>query len=198
MHLGIILLVFGVIFISELPDKSFLSSLILGSRYPGRYVWLGAAIAFLIHVILAVTAGGLLTLLPHTLVEAIIALSFLLGALLLAFGKHGIEPEPKIPRQPTNPTTPMRRVILTAFTITFAGEWGDITQITTVNYTARYHDPWSVAIGAVLALWAVTFLAIVLGKKLLVHIHPHILQRIAAVILFCFAIASFWKLLAPL
>jgi putative Ca2+/H+ antiporter (TMEM165/GDT1 family) len=59
MHVSIILLVFGVIFISELPDKSLFASLILGSRYPARVVWLGAASAFLIHVVLGVTARNL-------------------------------------------------------------------------------------------------------------------------------------------
>src|ERR1017187_7766135 len=91
MQLGIIALVFGVIFISELPDKSLFASLILGSRFPSLYVWLGAATAFLVHVIIAFTAGRLLTLLPHRLLEAIIAVLFLGGALLLFFGKHGLE-----------------------------------------------------------------------------------------------------------
>src|SRR5438874_1287406 len=93
MHFGIIALVFAVIFIAELPDKSLFISLILGSRLPAFYVWLGAALAFLIHVIIAVTVGHFLTLLPHRLLQAIIAALFLGGALLLFFGKHGLEEE---------------------------------------------------------------------------------------------------------
>jgi putative Ca2+/H+ antiporter (TMEM165/GDT1 family) len=37
-------------------------------------------------------------------------------------------------------------------------EFGDLTQIATASLAARFHDPLSVGIGAVLALWAVAVL----------------------------------------
>lgn len=190
MHLGIIAIVFGVIFIGELPDKSLFASLILGSRLPGRIVWLGAATAFLVHVVIAVTAGHFLTLLPHRILEAVIALLFFLGAMLLFFGKHGLEGEPRAHATKDKNPPKFSKVFTTAFTVTFLGEWGDITQITTANYAARYHDPWSVGIGAVLALWAVTALAITLGTKVLTLIPPKVLQRVTGCILLIFAIFS--------
>jgi putative Ca2+/H+ antiporter (TMEM165/GDT1 family) len=189
MHPGIILIVFGVIFIAELPDKSFFAALILGSRYKGWYVWLGAATAFLIHVVIAVAAGKLLTLLPHRIVEAVIAALFLAGALLLFFGKHGLEEHPlHIDRTSLQPR--FSKVFATAFSVTFLGEWGDITQITTANYAARYHAPLSVGIGAVAALWAVSALAITAGSKVFKLGSPKILQRITAGVLFIFALLS--------
>jgi putative Ca2+/H+ antiporter (TMEM165/GDT1 family) len=187
MHLAVILIVFGVIFIGELPDKSLFASLILGNRFPARLVWAGAASAFLIHVVIAVAAGKLLTLLPHRALEAVIALLFLLGAGLLFFGKHGLEePKPDIAKPALNP----RKIFATAFGVTFLGEWGDITQITTANYAAHYHDPWSVGLGALLGLWTVTALAVTLGPKVLTLVPPKVLQRVTGCILLLFAILS--------
>ena len=190
MHLEIIALVFGVIFISELPDKSLFASLILGSRFPGLYVWLGAATAFLIHVIIAVTAGRLLTLLPHRLLESIIAALFLGGALLLFFGKHGLDEEVHHDKPSPKDAHNFWKIFGTSFSVIFVGEWGDITQITTANYAAKYHDTVNVAIGAVLGLWAVTLLAIVVGRRALTLVPQKLLQRLAGSVLLVFAFFS--------
>lgn len=58
-------LVFGVIFLAELPDKTALAGLVLGTRYRASYVFAGVAAAFLLHVVLAVAAGSVLTLLDR-------------------------------------------------------------------------------------------------------------------------------------
>ena len=173
-----------------MPDKTFFTALILGSRFPRGYVWLGSAAAFLVHVIIAVTAGRLLTLLPHRVLEAVIAILFLGGAALIFFGKHGLEPPPKKHEldkvQIHNPW----KVFFTAFTVVFIGEWGDITQIATANYAAKYHDTINVAIGATLGLWAVTGLAIFVGTRALTVVPPKVLQRVTGFVLLGFGIFS--------
>ena len=50
MSLAIAATVFAVIFLAELPDKTALASLILGSRYRPSYVFAGVASAFAVHV----------------------------------------------------------------------------------------------------------------------------------------------------
>jgi Ca2+/H+ antiporter, TMEM165/GDT1 family len=80
--------VFAVVFLAELPDKTALASLILGSRYRPVFVFTGVAAAFAVHVALAVTAGSLLGLLPHRAVEAVVAALFALGAVLLLRGRR--------------------------------------------------------------------------------------------------------------
>ncbi|HSX07284.1 MAG TPA: TMEM165/GDT1 family protein [Candidatus Saccharimonadales bacterium] len=192
MNLGIIALVFGVIFLAELPDKSLFASLVLGTRFKAWYVWLGAAAAFLAHVIIAVLAGHALTLLPHKLVETIVAILFLAGALLLFFGKHGVEDEEEMSKPRSHS---FMKVFGTAFGVIFIGEWGDITQIATANYAAQYHDPLSVGIGATLGLWAVTGFAIIAGKRIIKRVPVKLLQRITGVILLGFAIYSFVQVL---
>ena len=189
MHIGLIALVFGVIFIAELPDKSLFASLVLGSRFPKWYVWLGAASAFLVHVVIAVTAGKLLTFLPHRALEGVIAALFLAGALLLFFGKHGVEDDSA--KHNASLVSPnFWKIFATSFGVVFLGEWGDITQITTANYAAKYHDPWSVGIGALLGLWAVTALAVTAGTKALTLVPPKILQRVTGTVLLIFGILS--------
>jgi putative Ca2+/H+ antiporter (TMEM165/GDT1 family) len=191
MNIEIIALVFAVIFIAELPDKSLFASLVLGSRFPGWYVWFGAATAFLVHVIIAVTAGKLLTFLPHKVLEIVITLIFFAGACLLFFGKHGLEDNKESPSSSTTKSgteVGFWKVYATSFGVVFLGEWGDITQIATANYAAKYHNPWSVGIGAILALWTVTAVAITVGTKALNLIPPKVLHRTTGIILLIFAI----------
>src|ERR1700760_3776861 len=70
--------VFVVVFIGELPDKSMFASLLLAARGRAGMVWAGVAAAFLVHVAIAVTIGGVLfTLLPHRVLQGIVALMFL-------------------------------------------------------------------------------------------------------------------------
>jgi putative Ca2+/H+ antiporter (TMEM165/GDT1 family) len=191
MHIEVIALVFAVIFIAELPDKSLFASLVLGSRFPAWFVWLGAASAFLVHVVIAVTAGKLLSFLPHRTLESVVALLFLAGALLLFFGKHGIEEEaPPVDKASLKLGSHFWKIYGTSFGVVFLGEWGDVTQIATANYAASYHDPWSVGLGAVLALWTVAALAVTLGVKALSLVPPRVLQRITGGVLLLFAIIS--------
>jgi Ca2+/H+ antiporter, TMEM165/GDT1 family len=190
MNIEIIALVFAVIFIAELPDKSLFASLILGSKYPSFYVWLGAACAFLVHVVIAVTAGKLLTFLPHEVLEIIITLLFLGGALLLFFGKHGVEEQNHHTERTSKQSSTFLKVFGASFGVVFLGEWGDITQIATANYAARFHNPWSVGIGAILGLWTVTALAVTVGTKALTLVPPKILQRVTGSIMLLFAIYS--------
>jgi putative Ca2+/H+ antiporter (TMEM165/GDT1 family) len=76
-------IVFGTITAVELPDNSGLASLVLGTRYRPIGVFAGTAAAFAMHAVLAVTAGSLLALLPHKIVEIAVAVVFLAGAALV-------------------------------------------------------------------------------------------------------------------
>src|SRR5947209_18626271 len=87
----VILIVFAVIAVAELPDKSLFASLVLGTRYRASWVFCGVAVAFLVHVIIAVTAGGLLTLLPHRVVEIAVAVLFAIGAAIMLLGHESDE-----------------------------------------------------------------------------------------------------------
>lgn len=198
MNITTILIVFGVIFVAELPDKSMFAILALSAKFPKRAVWIGAALAFLAHVIIAVTIGSFLAKLPVTLVQIIVAVLFAAGACILLFGKH--EDERSVIRETSKEARHLSRrhplkVIAGSFLIVFLGEWGDITQLVTANYAAKYHDLLSVGIGAALGLWAVAAFGIIVGTKVLKHIPTHVFQRAIGVILLLFAIGSVVPLL---
>src|SRR5205807_5262776 len=73
LHPAVVAAVFPVIFIGELPDKTMFASVVMASRGHPRAVWVGAAGAFAVHVVIATTVGvGLVHLLPHRAVEALV------------------------------------------------------------------------------------------------------------------------------
>jgi Ca2+/H+ antiporter, TMEM165/GDT1 family len=185
MSLAIAATVFAVIFLSELPDKTALASLILGSRYRPLYVFAGVAAAFAVHVGLAIAAGSLLTLLPHRPLEIIVAVLFALGAVLLLRGRSEEGGDEYVELHGREPS--FWRVAWTSFAVILVAEFGDLTQIATATLAARYHDPLSVGIGAVLALWTVAAVAIAGGRGLLKIIPLTWITRIAAAIMLVLA-----------
>jgi Ca2+/H+ antiporter, TMEM165/GDT1 family len=185
MSLAVAATVFAVIFLSELPDKTALASLILGSRYRPSWVFIGVAAAFAVHVGLAIAAGSLLALLPHRPLEAIVAALFALGAILLLRGRHGGGDDEHVELHGREPG--FWRVAWTSFAVILVAEFGDLTQIATATLAARYHDPLSVGVGAVLALWAVAAVAIAGGRGLLKIIPLTWITRIAAAIMLVLA-----------
>jgi Ca2+/H+ antiporter, TMEM165/GDT1 family len=132
--------VFAVTFVVELPDKSLFAALLLGTRYQPWPVWLGVAAAFAAHVGLAVTAGSLLTVAPHQIVQLGSAALFLGGAVWMLKSGSRDEPGPDAARLGEAQLSWLR-MWATSFAVIFIGEWGDVTQITTANFAARYHDP---------------------------------------------------------
>jgi putative Ca2+/H+ antiporter (TMEM165/GDT1 family) len=185
MSLAIMATVFAVIFPAELPDKTALASLVLGSRYRPSWVFAGVAAAFTVHAALAVAAGSLIGLLPRRPVEGVVAALFVAGAVLLLRGRHESDDDEHVELHGKEPG--FWRVAWTGFGVILVAEFGDLTQIATATLAARFHDPLSVGIGAVLALWAVAGLAIAGGRGLLKVIPLTWITRIAAVIMLVMA-----------
>ncbi|GAA5058232.1 TMEM165/GDT1 family protein [Streptomyces sp. SID10815] len=191
ISLSVLALVFGVVFLAELPDKTALAGLVLGTRYRASYVFAGVAAAFLLHVVLAVAAGSVLTLLPQRIVHALTGVLFLGGAAVLLFKKDDGEEE--IPR-PEDQS--FWKVAGTGFMLILVAEFGDLTQIMTANLAARYDDPVSVGVGAVLALWAVAGLGIVGGKALMRKVPLGLITKIAAALMLALGVWSLWEAVA--
>jgi putative Ca2+/H+ antiporter (TMEM165/GDT1 family) len=184
--------VFGITFLAELPDKILFASLVMSTRYRRLPVWSGAAAGFAVHVGIAITAGQLLTLLPRAALEALLAALFLAGSAYLL--QRSLRPEPAdenadAARQGAGQLS-FFRVAATSFGVIFLSEWGDITQVTTANLTARYAAPAAVAAGAILGLWAVTAVAVNVGSTSLKLIPMAWVQRITGTILLGFGIYS--------
>ncbi|WP_055467755.1 TMEM165/GDT1 family protein [Streptomyces ardesiacus] len=191
ISLTVTALVFGVVFLAELPDKTALAGLVLGTRYRASYVFAGVAAAFLLHVVLAVAAGSVLTLLPQQLVHAITGVLFLGGAAVLLMKKDEDDEEIRKPRDQS-----FWKVSGAGFMLILVAEFGDLTQIMTANLAARYDDPLSVGLGAVLALWAVAGLGIVGGKALMKRVPLRLITKIAAVLMLGLGVWSLWEAIA--
>ncbi|MGK5641617.1 TMEM165/GDT1 family protein [Streptomyces sp. URMC 126] len=188
ISLTVTALVFGVIFLAELPDKTALASLMLGTRYRASYVFAGVAAAFVVHVALALAAGSLLTLLPHRLLQAIVGAAFLIGAAMLLFKKDDDDEEVRKPADQS-----FWKVSGAGFMLILAAEFGDLTQIMTANLAARYDDPVSVGLGAVLGLWAVAALGIVGGRTLMRYVPLTLITRVAALVMLALAGFSLYE-----
>ncbi|GGW18519.1 UPF0016 family membrane protein [Streptomyces capoamus] len=184
-------LVFGVVFLAELPDKTALAGLVLGTRYRASYVFAGVAAAFLLHVVLAVAAGSVLTLLPQQIVHAVTGVLFLGGAAMLLLKKDEGDEEIKKPADQS-----FWKVAGTGFMLILVAEFGDLTQIMTANLAARYDDPLSVGLGAVLGLWAVAGLGIVGGKALIRRVPLRLITQIAALLMLGLGVWSLWEAVA--
>lgn len=191
MHLDVIFAVFPIVFLGELPDKTMFASLVLSTRGRPFLVWLGAAAAFTVHVVIAVTIGvALFHLLPHRALEATVAAIFFAGGLLaLREARKGRDEEELVEREVES----HRRVALTAFLVIFIAEWGDLTQILTANLAAHYHDPLSVGVGALLALWAVAGLAVAAGQSVLRFVNISTVRIVTAVVLFGLTGWAIWE-----
>lgn len=183
----IALVCFPVIFVGELPDKTMFANLVMATRGRPFQVWLGAAAAFVVHVAIAVSIGvALFSLLPRSVVDAVVAATFLAGAVYAWLASRSADEH----AARTLPSA--RSVALSAFVVIFVAEWGDLTQILTANLAARYGSPLSVAVGSVAALWAVAALAVTSGRALLRYVNIRGARRVTALVLLCMAAYAAW------
>lgn len=187
MDIGVVATVFGVIFAAELPDKTMVATLVLSTRYRPLLVWIGVTSAFLAQVGIAVAAGGLLSLAPERIVAAVSAALFAFGAwLLLTGGDDGDETEDELEVPPAGPW----RSVLTSFAVLFVSEWGDLSQLATAGFAARFGDPASVFAGSFGALATVAALAVIVGRSLLRVVPEALLRRVAGAVLAVLAILA--------
>ena len=192
--LGLGLTVFTVIFLLELPDKTALAALLLATRHRPLPVLLGAAAAFVIQSAVAVLAGSLLSLLPREPIRIGAGLLFLVMAALLVrrnLRKDEADEERSLEQEEAR----HRRPFVTAFSVVFIAEWGDLTQLATAALQARYQQPVVVFVAATLALWAVSAIAVVLGNRLGAWVPERLLQFAAAGAMVLVAIALITGLL---
>ncbi|MGH9078358.1 MAG: TMEM165/GDT1 family protein [Acidimicrobiales bacterium] len=186
MNLAVAASVFPVIFLGELPDKTMFASLALAARGRPVVVWLGAAIAFTVHVVIAVSAGvALYRLLPTRVVDAVVAGLFGAGAVysfLIRDKEEEQGPEAAASTGASSSSSNLRSMTSAAGVI-FLAEWGDLTQILTANLAARYNDPLSVGAGALAALLLVAGLAVATGRGLIRLLRVRTLRLATAAVL---------------
>ena len=183
MNLGTIAATFVLIALGELPDKTMFASMALASRGRPMAVWCGASLAFVVHVAIAVTVGGVLVaLVPHRTLQIVVGVVFLGVAAWSWASRHhdehgghaladdadgasGTAGGRSAGTAVAAPRRSARRVVIVSATTIFVAEWGDITQVLTAQLAAR-GNTLSVAVGSTLALLAVAAVAVSAGRAL--------------------------------
>ena len=195
----VIALTFGAIFLVELPDKTFIATLVLSTRFRPLLVWIGVGAAFLVQTIIAVGLGTVIGRLPTDWVRAGAAAMFLAGAVLLFREARGADAaesatEEEFAERAGAPKSGFA-AITASFLVLFAAEWGDLSQLLTLSLVAKYDAPVSVFVGAWGALLAVSGLAVLLGRVLMARMRLSTLHYVGSgVCLLLFGI-TLWELL---
>lgn len=158
------LTIFAVVFLVELPDKTALATVVLATRSRPLPVFAGVALAFVVQSIVAVFAGSLIAFLPQQLVRIGAGLFFIVMAGVLAWRTR--RQQLAAAKEVLPPQGRGQRPFVTALTMILLAEWGDLSQLATVAFQARYNQALLVFASATLALWTVTALAVTIGNRL--------------------------------
>lgn len=175
--------VFLLIFVAELPDKTFFATVLMASRGRPAPIFLGAAGAFVIQCAVAVLGGKLLTAFPQRWLHIGAGIMFLIFAVMS--WRHRSDPPP----QSGETALPSAlspglfwRTLLSSFAVIFVAEWGDTTQLASASLVAQGQSPWLVFAASTLALWVVAGLGVTVGAKCKDRLPVAILKKVAAVI----------------
>lgn len=193
----VVALTFAAIFVVELPDKTFIATLVLSTKFRPLFVWIGVGLAFLVQTLIAVALGKAASFLPETVVHVAAALMFTVGAVILlreARSHDAAENAEEEDFAAKAGEAQGLKVILTSFLVLFAAEWGDLSQLLTLSLVAKYDDPVSVFIGAWGALLAVSGLAVIVGRVLLSHIKLSLLHYLGAGVCLLMACLTVWEM----
>lgn len=183
MNLGTFAGIMALMFVLELPDKTMIATIVMSTRVRPSSIVMGASAGFVVQMGLAVAAGGLLTLLPLRVKDAIVALLFLGGAAYLLFHSEEAEENEGAKAGAREHRSSRPREIATAFSIIFIGEFGDLTQIQAATLSAKTHQPLEVFLASSLAMIAISFLG-AYGGRFLQRVVPLAKIRLAGGVIF--------------
>ena len=198
IDLIVVALAFGAIFVVELPDKTFIATLVMSTKMRPLFVWIGVGLAFLLQTGIAVGLGKAASFLPEQLIHTVAALMFLIGAVILFREARSADDDEADQEEEyaakADPAAHGFRVVATSFLVLFAAEWGDLSQLLTISLVAKYDDPVSVFLGAWGALLAVSGLAVIVGRLLLQRIRLSLLHYVGATVCVLMAVLTVWEM----
>ncbi len=179
---GTFFLIFGTVFLAELPDKTSLAAMALGSRFQALPVWVGGSLALLAQTVIALVAGRLLGLMPASILKWLEVILF--WAFALWMWKRGTEKEPELGN------TSNGSVLARAFLLVFVAEFGDLTQVATAVWASRLpHQLILVGAAAALALVLANGISTYSGKQLTRWIGSSWIARGASALFFLIGLA---------
>jgi len=179
---------FLLIFLAEFGDKSQLVCMVLASRHRKLPVIIGASLAFIILNVIAVFLGAVISQwIPEIWLKLIVI------ALFVLFGLQALTQKDQA--EDTGKEQSHGSVIVTTFLMIFAAELGDKTQLTVAALGAS-ENPYSVYVGATLALILTSTLGALFGSWIRQHIREQTMHRVAGLMFLAFAAWLGYTLLA--
>lgn len=145
-------------FVAELGDKSQIAVLTLAARFGLLKVYAGAAAAFILLNILAVTVGTVLySFVPEEIIRYIAA------AVFIIFGLLSFKPEREEEEAEDGEG---KSPFIKSFLAILLMEFGDKTQLSLIALSAKYEAPIWVFLGGTIALLLATAIGAMIGKGL--------------------------------
>jgi putative Ca2+/H+ antiporter (TMEM165/GDT1 family) len=198
IDLLVVALAFGAIFVVELPDKTFIATLVMSTKMRPLFVWIGVGLAFLVQTGVAVGVGKVASFLPEQLIHIVAALMFVIGAVILFREARSADEDEAGQEEEyaarADATAHGLKVVATSFVVLFAAEWGDLSQLLTISLVAKYDDPVSVFLGAWGALLTVSGLAVIVGRLLLQRVRLSVLHYVGATVCVLMAGLTVWEM----
>lgn len=193
MNWSLLVSTYFLIFLMELPDKTALSILLLSTSHHGLGVFIGAAFAFVVQCMVAVTFGSLLAMLPPQITHVAAGVLFLYFAYRLwQESREAVEETQDLTEKPH---AKFRQSLIKSFLMIFIAEWGDLTQLATAALQVKYHDILPILIGSVLALWSVAALSILIGRSLKNWLDPQKIHLAGSIV---FALVGVYFLISSI
>ncbi len=190
-----------LITLSELGDKTFFIAVILATRHPRRWVFLGVTAALFLMTVLSVLIGQVVTLFPQAIVQGLTVALFLGFGLKLLYDAsrmkaagHRDEEQAEAleaveQREQQVKTWTTGGVVLEAFSLTFVAEWGDRTQLATIALAAVHH-PVGVVLGATLGHAICAAIAVACGKLIAGRISERLITAVSGVLFIIFGLVA--------
>ena len=182
-------IVFAVIGLTELVDRTNFALIGLAARYRPLSVWAGATVAFWTTTLLAVGIGAALL---SALGGQILYLRLGGGIFLLAYAAYlAFVPESER-RSPVG-----RSPFTTALLLILLLELGDTTMVFTIAFVVSMPSALVVAIAAGLALTCVAASASIIGRRVGARLEPRPLERVVIVVLTIVGVVTILYALFP-
>ncbi|MFX0030943.1 MAG: TMEM165/GDT1 family protein [Candidatus Hermodarchaeota archaeon] len=202
MDFATILIVYGILFIGELGDKTQLIVFNLALEHSKFYkVGIGVTFGFVILVSIGVFFGTVITnFIPIFIISIISGLIFIIIGIIEAFNLRKAYQERRkkqcgtfnqgdnreLSKQPVQTVSKFSKLktnpYLAGFIYIFIMELGDKTQLLTISLASFYNAPFEVWIGSFLALISVAWMGIFLGALIARKVPKFYLKLISTTI----------------
>ncbi|MFX0068900.1 MAG: TMEM165/GDT1 family protein [Promethearchaeota archaeon] len=172
---------FILILVTELGDKTMLSTIVFSARYKRPYaVFAAVMLALLTVTLIGIGAGFLLTEIIPTYI-----LVYISGSVFIIFGFYYLLTAKK---EEEEDSIKAAASFVTIFWLVFIAEFGDKTQLAVISLTLTLIAPIEIFVGAILGFLIVNGIAVVIGERVGQKLPLILIKRVAAILFIIFGI----------